>query len=139
MIWSYCFALAKAGGAAVASVLGTHVLSNFSGRMDYTCFTNIALPLKFSNHCEDILEGSDEGKIFDVGMADEIGAWINRTAVNEYDTYLQIAFHSGFLWVRLSAQIYLELRDFEWVAGKLAILCKRLRDGEVAFEHQIQS
>lgn len=134
-IRSYCFALAKKGGAAVAEVLGTHVLSSPDPHMDEVYFTNVALPLRFSTFHTDKQEeeGGERERTFDVGKAGEIGAWLNRTAVKEYDTYLQIAFHSGYLWVRLSAQIYLELREFEWVAEKLEVLCKRVRDWEVVF------
>jgi len=135
-IRSHCYALASQGGKIVAQILGTHPLANNSGKMDEVCFTNVALPLAF-RAAEDI-DGRDEkgdnagGEIsFSIGEAGKIGAWINRTAVEEYDTYLQIAFHSGYLWVRLSAQIYLEVKDFEWVAQKLDILCQRLRRGEV--------
>jgi hypothetical protein len=48
----------------------------------------------------------------------------------EYDTYLQIAFHAGCMWVRLSGMIYLEVRDFEWVGERLKALCARVERGE---------
>jgi hypothetical protein len=138
-IRDYCYRLALTGGRLVASILRTHTLDN--GReqnmeMNSTgqcCFANVALPLNFRTTRGDGCEGGNAGgeKTFDVEDAGKVGAWINKTAVEEYDTYLQIAFHSGYLWVRLSGQIYLETKDFEWVAHKLNVLCQRLKDEEV--------
>jgi hypothetical protein len=34
------------------------------------------------------------------------------------------------MWVRLSGQIYLEVRDFEWVGERLKELCGRVKKGE---------
>lgn len=106
------------------------MLENKSGKMDETCFANVALPLNFTRSEQEDRGNERRERTFSIEEADKIGAWINKTAVEEYDTYLQIAFHSSYLWVRLSAQVYLELSDFEWVGLKLASLCSRLRSGE---------
>lgn len=106
------------------------MLKNKSGRMDETCFANVALPLDFTKVEQEDGRNEKQERIFGVEEAGKIGAWINKAAVEEYDTYLQIAFHSSYLWVRLSAQVYLEPKDFEWVGHKLAVLCSRLRSGE---------
>jgi hypothetical protein len=66
----------------------------------------------------------------DIGMLQK---WLNVTAVKEFETYPQIAFHSGSMWVRLSGQIYLDLADFEWLGSKLKNLCERAKNGE--FKH----
>lgn len=127
-IRKYCFSLAHTGGQRVAKILETYRMDTESGNMSQCCFTNVALPLAFG-------EDEVDGKIFfSVGEAPKIQQWLNRTAVKEFDTYLQIAMHGGVMWVRLSAQIYLELRDFEWVGYRLKGLCARIEDGEVAQE-----
>ncbi|KUJ09207.1 PLP-dependent transferase [Mollisia scopiformis] len=119
-IRKYCFNLARTGGAAVAKILGTHVMDTKSGTMSQCCFANVALPLAFG-----------EGKKFGTDEAPRIQKWLNGTAVREFDTYLQIALHGGIMWVRLSAQIYLEGKDFEWVGYRLKELCVRIEGGEV--------
>jgi hypothetical protein len=95
--------------------------------MNQCCFANVALPLKFKKAG---VEEQNETKIFDICEAGQIGSWINDRGVKEFDTYLQIAFHAGMMWVRLSGQIYLEIRDFEWVGERLKELCGRVQNGE---------
>lgn len=77
------------------------------------------------------IEPPPQGKVFRVKDASVIARWINFTAVREFDTYLQVGFHSGYVWVRISAQVYLEVGDFEWVGEKLKELCERIEVGEV--------
>jgi hypothetical protein len=147
-IQKYCFEIARKGGDIVGGILGTSVMGGQDGesRMRECAFVNVELPLKFQRiHLENKREGIEEVKslssdasgdrftrtIFDAADADKISKWINMTAVKEFDTYLQMAFHAGFLWVRLSGQIYLELGDFEWVGVVLKGLCERVENGEV--------
>jgi hypothetical protein len=129
-IRKYCYDLARAGGKRVVDILGTEVIDNKSGTLSQCYFANVKLPLVFTkpdgNHSyphpsQKPLDSEDVGKV---------QRWLNATAVKEFDTYLQIAFHSGYMWVRLSGQIYLELKDFEWVGEKLKELCKRAQKGE---------
>jgi selenocysteine lyase/cysteine desulfurase len=122
----YCFELAKVGGTKVAEILGTWVMDNENGSMSQCAFANVALPLKFGE--------KDEGggkRFFRVEEAQKVQKWLNATAVKDFDTYLQIALHAGVMWVRLSAQVYLELKDFEWVGWRLKGLCERIESGEV--------
>lgn len=100
-----------------------------SKNMNQCAFANIALPLKFGGKDD---EEKDEGKkVFGVDEAGKVQKWLNVTAVKEFDTYLQIALHAGVMWVRLSAQIYVEMKDFEWVGWRLKELCERLESGDV--------
>lgn len=95
------------------------------GEMRECYFANIELPITFVEG-----GGKKEEGHFGVDETFRIGTWLQRTAVKECDTYLQIAFHAGKMWVRLSAQIYLEMSDFEWVGERLKELCERVRKGE---------
>jgi hypothetical protein len=126
-IRSYCFNIARQGGHRAAEILGTETMgSGFRGsRMGECCFANVKLPLNFQKNVK------EDGKILKVEDAAKIGKWINVTALKEFDTYLQMAFHAGNMWVRLSGQIYLEVRDFEWVGERLKELCGRIERGEV--------
>ncbi|ESZ99465.1 hypothetical protein SBOR_0128 [Sclerotinia borealis F-4128] len=132
-IRQYCFDLAKVGGSVCASALNTYTLPIDLGRE--TCFTNIRLPIPFScskpndSQTNNIIDS--DSLAFPAADAEKIKAWLNKTAVEEFDTYLQIGWHANVLWVRLSAQIYLELKDFEWAGEKLKGLCERVNAGEV--------
>ncbi|RMZ87739.1 hypothetical protein DV736_g5030, partial [Chaetothyriales sp. CBS 134916] len=56
--------------------------------------------------------------------------WMERTLVEEFNTFAIIYEYNGKMWTRVSGQIYLELRDFEWLGGVLKELCERVRSGE---------
>ncbi len=122
-IREYCFRLAKEGGDRVASLLGTEVLANDSGSIQQCCFTNVRMPLTF---------GADGDGEYDVPLshAQAVWDWIYERAADDYDTYFQIKYYKGAFWVRFSAQIYLDIEDFEWGAKTLLGLCKRVRQGE---------
>ncbi|KAA8569902.1 hypothetical protein EYC84_002243 [Monilinia fructicola] len=126
-IRQYCFDLARVGGSICASALNTYTLPVDPGRE--TCFTNIRLPIPFWPNSAKHTHSNTTA--FPSAEAEKIKSWLNKTAVEESDTYLQIGWHAGVLWVRLSAQVYLELRDFEWVGERLRNLCERVNQGEV--------
>ncbi|KAK2831008.1 hypothetical protein FQN49_007089 [Arthroderma sp. PD_2] len=48
----------------------------------------------------------------------------------EYETMMPIFFFQGSWWVRASAQIFLEVSDFEWAGKMLLDLCERVGHGE---------
>ena len=91
------------------------------------CLTNVRLPLRFSGqgpldlNPSDTLSGEDGEKIV---------AWLQECAMCEYNTWIPTKFYDGNVWVRLRAQIYLELKDFEWPGGVLKELCVRAQNGE---------
>jgi len=55
--------------------------------------------------------------------------WLTLKMVREFHTFMALIFYRGEWWVRLSAQVYLELDDFEWGAVVLKELCERVRQG----------
>lgn len=126
-IRKYCWDIAREGGRKVSQILGTHVLDTKSGTMSQCCFTNVKLPLEFISRESSQVQRQ---KTFNVEDAGKIGEWVRMTAIKDYDTYLQIAFMFGIMWVRLSGQTYLELADFEWIGHKLNVICNRLKEGE---------
>lgn len=101
-------------------------MTNYTSTLTQCAFANIRLPIAFRNNP---VEG-DGQKGFEVEDAGKIGKWLNLKGVREHDTYLQIGWHGGHLWVRLSGQVYLEKADFEWVGGVLDGLCGRIIGGE---------
>jgi hypothetical protein len=56
--------------------------------------------------------------------------WMQKTLVDEFNTFVAIYEYDGKLWTRISGQIYLELKDFEWLGGVLKSLCERVKSGE---------
>ncbi|KAK3934347.1 pyridoxal phosphate-dependent transferase [Diplogelasinospora grovesii] len=117
-IRQYCEKLAREGGQRMANAFGTEVLENTSKTLQSCCFTNVRLPLDFDRL--DVPEAA--GTI--------IAKWIQEKTPHEYETYIPTKFYAGAFWSRISGQIYLTIEDFEWAAGVLLELCKRVEAGE---------
>jgi hypothetical protein len=130
-IQKYCYDLARVGGKHVAEILGTEVMESKSGNFTRCCFANVKLPFTFATPGENQAGERGVGGGSDLSRRDieKVLQWVRLTAVKEFDTYLQIGFHAGFMWVRLSAQVYLGLEDFQWLAPKLKDICSRARKG----------
>ncbi|GAP86944.1 putative isopenicillin N epimerase [Rosellinia necatrix] len=113
-ITDYIQTLAQEGGKRVAAILGTEVLDNKSRTLSKCAMTNIVLPLDAS------------------AASVETQDWMMRTMVKEYKTFVAMIIHGGRLWARLSAQVYLDMDDFEWTGRMLLELCERVKRGEAA-------
>ncbi|KAI0114369.1 pyridoxal phosphate-dependent transferase [Nemania sp. FL0031] len=109
-IMEYIQTLAREGGKAAARILGTRVLDNESQSMSGCAMTNVALPLDAS-----VASASTQN-------------WMMRTMVEEYKTFIALIIHEGQLWARLSAQVYLDIEDFEWAGHMLLELCERVKN-----------
>ena len=111
-IMQYTQSLAREGGKLVASILGTEVLDNKSKTLSRCTMTNVALPM-------------------DPSMATvEAQDWMMRAMVNEYKTFVPMIIHGGKVWARLSAQVYLDIEDFEWAGHMFLELCARVKRRE---------
>ncbi|KAI0551237.1 pyridoxal phosphate-dependent transferase [Xylaria curta] len=110
-IMQYTHALAQEGGRVVSSILGTEVLDNKSRTMSRCAMTNVALPI--------------DVELATISTQD----WMMRTMVKEYKTFVALIIHAGRLWARLSAQVYLDIDDFEWAGHMLLELCERVNQG----------
>lgn len=117
---NYCVDLARKGGDRAAQILGTEVLDNATGSMRNCAFANVRLPLEVG-------EGNGMVGKSEAGV---VGLWIAERATVEFETFLAVVFYQGRWWWRVSAQVYLELKDVEWGAGVLKELCERVRKGE---------
>ncbi|KUI63574.1 hypothetical protein VM1G_10308 [Cytospora mali] len=58
--------------------------------------------------------------------AQRVWEWMNKVLVDEFNTFLPLFFHSGRFWARLSAQVYLDMDDFQWAGDALKVLCERI-------------
>lgn len=124
-IRDYCFKLARDGGGIIATTLGTEIMENSQKTLGRCCFTNVRLPLNFHR-----AGTSEDEHHLNAGDGPNIVQWLMDRAMCEYNTWIPGKFYGGAAWVRLSAQIYLEIKDFEWAATVLHTLCKRIIEGE---------
>lgn len=58
--------------------------------------------------------------------AERIWEWIQKVLVDEYQTFVPVYYHAGRFWARLSAQVYLDMDDFDWAGKTLEELCNRV-------------
>ena len=126
-IRNYCFKLAHDGGRIIAKALGTETMQRSQDELSQCCFTNVRLPLLFLPSNSPTLETQNS---LDATEGPEIVKWLMDRAMYDHNTWIPGKFYAGAIWVRLSAQIYLELKDFEWAAGVLQSLCARVERGE---------
>lgn len=123
-IMGYTQDLAQRGGRAVAAILGTEILENVDKTLGECSLTNIRLPLAT------ISPSTGEEELT------KIGAWIQQTMTFEHFTAVNVFVYDSAvlkgkaIWVRLSAQVYLNLLDFERAAYALKTVCERATSGE---------
>ncbi|KAK0732183.1 pyridoxal phosphate-dependent transferase [Lasiosphaeris hirsuta] len=131
--------LARAGGARAAQILGTKMLENAAGTLTGSAMVNVALPLAVGADPEEA-DGVEEAKTPDEDVAAlpvvpfaEAGAvtnWMLDTLMAEHKTFLALFVYRGRWWARFSAQVYLDVDDFEWGAETLKSVCERAARGE---------
>ncbi|KAL6863611.1 selenocysteine lyase-like protein [Trichoderma novae-zelandiae] len=126
-ILDYLWDLNKRGSRLVAERLGTEVLENSKGTLRNCAMANIALPLWRG-------ERGPEGKEGDVVVPAEEGdglvVWMMSTMARDYNTIVPMFWLGDRFWVRMSAQIYLDLGDYEFGAETLRKLVERVGKGE---------
>ena len=126
-IREYCVWLAREGGDRAAAILGTDVMDNPNSNIRQCNFANVRLPLSIKPDAE---IAHDDTTSIPLSCVAEVADWIQMRGVLEGDTYLQAMFYDGIFWTRFSAQIYLDIADFEWGARQLVSYCERVRAGE---------
>lgn len=130
-ILDYLWSLGKDGGKKVAEILGTHVLENSKGTLTNCGMVNVALPLIMGEKGSSDSECSaPEGTIIPHSEAFVATQWMLETLMGEYKTFVALFVHDRRWLARLSAQVYLDIDDFEWVGKVLKELCIRVGKGE---------
>ena len=127
-IIDYLWTLNKKGSKIVADRLGTHVMENKAGTLTNSAMCNVALPIWVGEKGE----GANEGDVVlpKGDEADQAFQWMLRTMNSEYDTFIAMFAYQGRFWTRLSAQVYLEEKDYEFAAETFKLLGERVRNGE---------
>ncbi|KAK3374685.1 aminotransferase family protein-like protein [Podospora didyma] len=129
-IREYCYRLAFDGGNRVAEMLGTEVLENTQRTLRPRCmFANIRLPVTIVP-AERGVQHPNDNAIITEDEVERVLAFIYTKLATELDTSLMVFAIAQSIWTRFSAQIYLEMSDFEWGARMLLNLCERIRAGE---------
>lgn len=124
-ILAYLWKLNKDGAKLVAEALGTEVLDNSKGTMTNCAMACVALPLWIGSR------GDAAGSAVPAQDGDRAFNWMMEQMMSEYNTFLPLFVQKGQrYWVRLSAQIYLDLKDYEFAAKMLKELCERAAQGE---------
>ncbi|KAG0054473.1 hypothetical protein BGZ83_011160 [Gryganskiella cystojenkinii] len=93
-IMHYMHRLAMEGGQVMADILGTNVLTPYEQQVG--AMVNVRLPIKDINHPR-------------IGTPD----YLIKHLLEKYNLFAPSYKHGGYFWTRVSAQIYLELSDFE--------------------------
>jgi selenocysteine lyase/cysteine desulfurase len=125
----YCTQLAQQGGQRIADILGTRVMRSDCGTLQDCCFATIQLPLNFEKPDSEP-QKQDGTPTYRVADWLKIAMFINEKAEEEHDTFIPVSYHAGYLWARISAQIYLDEDDFTFAGEVLKGLCHRVWNGE---------
>ena len=126
-IRAYCNTLARRGGQRVADMLGTRVM----GTLEDCSFAMVQLPLRFNRPGS---QSPFEWPTFEIADCQRIIKFFAEKAMVQYDTFIPVGFHNGYMWARISAQVYLEECDFEYAGKVLRELCERAEKGEMEYE-----
>ncbi|KAF5678332.1 isopenicillin N epimerase [Fusarium heterosporum] len=122
-ILSYIWDLNKKGSALLAKKLGTTYMENSKGTMRNCGMANIALPIWSG-------EGAEGEVVISAEETQTAFQWILNTLISDYKTFVSLFLHGGRFWVRVSAQVYLDIEDYEWAGDVLEKVCQRVKEKE---------
>lgn len=127
-IMRYCSNLALEGGKHIASRLGTKILDNEEGTMTKDiAMVNVMLPLRVVGAAH--TAETEDWSAVEPDKEQDATRWMLEALI-ERGTYLSMFRLGEAWWVRVSAQIYLSMADFEWMAGVLLDVCAAVGRGE---------
>ncbi|EAW14177.1 putative aminotransferase family protein (LolT) [Aspergillus clavatus NRRL 1] len=128
-IYAYLETLAHEAGDAVAAALGTEVLQEPGlkdgevSQLRRCALATVRLPIAVAAAAA--AGTGARATLLSTQVAEVVGD-MQQSLVRDYGTFLPVFAHGGWLWTRLSAQVYLEKSDFEWVGGVLDELCNKV-------------
>nr|KMM70589.1 isopenicillin N-epimerase [Coccidioides posadasii RMSCC 3488] len=138
-IMEYCENLAFEAGNLVAKILGTDILCEPGAEMQTTrgasqfrrcALVNVRLPIAVDDGTGAHHEGNKGYPVIKLSSVEPLARWIEKELTYKHNTMLPV-FHLGaWMWARLSAQIYLELEDFEWAGNVMKGILERVAKGE---------
>ena len=126
-IFEYLWNLNKTGCEVVAKALDTQVLENKAGTLTNNAMGNVALPIWVGEKGPGAKDGDF---VLEEGEWNKAFNWMQTIMKDDYKTFLSMFVHGGRFWIRISAQVYLDLDDYEWLAGAVKELCGRVEKKE---------
>jgi selenocysteine lyase/cysteine desulfurase len=126
-IMAYLWGLNRRGTDHVAAALGTEVLENRAGTLRNSPMGVVGLPVWVGEAGEGAREGD---VVLPREEAQRAFNWMLETMVDDYKTFVALFAEGGRFWARLSAQVYLDMEDYEFAAVMLGELVERVRKGE---------
>lgn len=129
-IYTYLETLANEAGDVVAGILGTDVLQEpnlapgTQSQLRRCAMSTVRLPIAVGQS-----ETSEKGCA--LVQEDQVGSvvnWFQTTLTQKYSTFVPVFAHGGWMWTRLSAQVYLDKQDFEWLARVLKEMCSDIKE-----------
>ncbi|KAE8148384.1 pyridoxal phosphate-dependent transferase [Aspergillus avenaceus] len=130
-IYTYLETLANQAADSVAAALGTETMQEPGLQDGEACrlrqcgMTTVRLPIRVVDGAKSVRE-TEHGAEVPGDMVPVVRDWFLRVLVEEFGTFVPVFVHGGWLWTRLSAQVYLERGDFEWLGGVLRACCQRV-------------
>ncbi|ATY65044.1 aminotransferase family [Cordyceps militaris] len=129
-IMAYLWDLNKRGSRHVAARLRTEVLENTKGTLTNCAMANIALPIWLPGGTGKGAGAHEEDMVVPEDEAVQVRLWMMQTMKDEYHTLMPLFWMDDRMWVRTSAQIYLDMKDYEYAAKVLEELAARVANGE---------
>ncbi|KAM3524960.1 hypothetical protein NHJ13051_004261 [Beauveria bassiana] len=144
-IMAYLWDLNKRGCRRVAEQLKTWMLENKKGTLTNCAMGNIALPIRWQGETGagggsdgggdggggGGGDGAQEGDVVvPEDDAAQVRTWMMKTMKDEYSTLMPLFAMGDRMWVRISAQIYLDMKDYDYGAKVLGELVARVAKGE---------
>ncbi len=126
VIIEYCTKLAQDAGQLLAKALGTEMLDNETKTLSQCCMSMVRLPIS----AEKVQQVGEKAGLSKADAGKAVTTWLLETMCDDYNTFLQTLYYGDAWWARLSAQVYVELDDFEGVVAPLKELCSRIDAGE---------
>ncbi|KPM38282.1 hypothetical protein AK830_g8288 [Neonectria ditissima] len=126
-VLEYLWDLNRRGTQLVADGLGTVVMENAAGTLRNCAMGNVALPVWAGAKADGAAESDTVVPAAETGAAFQ---WILRTLISDHKTFLSLFIHGGRFWVRISAQVYLGLEDYEYATAALKDVCARVAKKE---------
>ncbi|PHH90702.1 hypothetical protein CDD83_2889 [Cordyceps sp. RAO-2017] len=123
-ILAYLWSLAKEGGRKAAEILGTEVIDNTTGTLTNCAMVNVWLPVRTGSF--DRVTSGPDGVLLPAHESLAAIAWASKVLVDEHNTFLALAVHNNRWFMRLSAQVYVDLDDFEWAARLMKTTVERI-------------
>ncbi|OGM40688.1 aminotransferase family protein (LolT) [Aspergillus bombycis] len=140
-IYAYLEALGRSAADIVARALGTEVMQEPGlqegevSQLRRCGLSTVRLPIAVAagdaanaTAVTRVSAGEDGTSYLRIhsSLVSTVGTWFRDTLFDQYNTFVPVFQHGGWLWTRLSAQVYLEESDFEWLAGVLKECCERV-------------